>query len=163
MRPEVIAVVEEFFEAEFGGNPRLFNISGPGLPLGIKTVSVAEALTILKDGATLLNNGGEKAAAHAEPPPIPSPLRGKLHAFIRREMDALTELRETLSSGVPPEAARLDALLDYCDYLWAHFPDCAGATNRPPSTDVSFLKRVRTEIDPFLVLWEQGSGGIGKK
>jgi hypothetical protein len=155
----------DIFEAEFGGNPRLFDITGPGLPLGIKTVSVAEAFTILNGGATILNGGiprgGDKAAAAREEPLLISgPLGEKLRLFIRREMDALEELRETLSGGVPPEAARLDELLDYCDYLWAHFPDCAGATARPPSTDVSFLKRVRTEIDPFLRIWEQGSRGI---
>ena len=170
----------DIFEAEFGGNVRLFDISGPGLPLGVKTVSAAEAFTLLNGGATLLNggatllnggatllNGGipggaEKASTSGKPPPNPSagPLREKLPAFMRREMGVLTELRETLSGSVPPEAARLEELLDYCDYLWAHFPDCAGATGRPPSTDVSFLKRVRTEIDPFLALWEEGSGGI---
>jgi hypothetical protein len=144
----------DIFEAEFGGNPRLFDISGSGLPLGIKTVSAAEAFTIL-------NGGVETASARKKPPPIPAdPLREKLQAFMRCEMGVLEELRETLSGGVPPEAARLEELLDYCDYLWAHFPDCAGATNRPHSTDLSFLKRVRTEIDPFLGIWEQGSRGV---
>ena len=50
-------------------------------------------------------------------------------------------------------AARLDSLLDTASYLWAHFPDCAGAGGtRPPSTDIVFLKRVRAEIEPFLGL-----------
>ena len=69
-----------------------------------------------------------------------------------QEIYLLTELKETLSGGIPPK--RLDGLLDDCDYLWAHFPECAGADHHPPSTDISFLKRVRTEIDPFLGLWE---------
>jgi hypothetical protein len=151
----------DIFEAEFGGNPRLFDISGPGLPLGLKTLSAAEAFTLLNGSATILNGGFETASACEKPPRISiGSLREKLRIFIRREMDALTELRETLSGGVPPQAARLEELLDYCDYLWAHFPDCAGANGHPPSTDVSFLKRVRTEIDPFLDLWEQGSRGI---
>ena len=147
----------DLFEEEFGGNPRLFDIDGPGLPLGRKTVSAAEALTLLNGGVAILNETGEKAATIREKPMrnfSVDLLREKLRIFIQREMGLLTELRETLSCGVPPEAARLEELLDDCDYLWAHFPECAGAGRRPPSTDLSFLKRVRTEIEPFLELWE---------
>jgi hypothetical protein len=86
------------------------------------------------------------------------PLREKLSAFIRHEIKILTELKAMLSGVVPPEPARLEELLDNADYLWAHFPECAGAGRRPPSTDLSFLKRVRTEIEPFLKLWERSLG-----
>jgi hypothetical protein len=72
--------------------------------------------------------------------------------FIRREIDALEALREILAGAAPPEP--LEDLLDAADYLWAHFPECAGSASRPPVTDLGFLKRVRTEIEPFLKLWE---------
>jgi hypothetical protein len=139
----------DLFEEEFGGNPRLFDIAGSGLPLGIKTVSAAEAFAIL-------NETGKTASIHREATRNSSAnlLKEKLRIFIRREIDLLTELKETLSGGVATEAARLEGLLDDSDYLWAHFPECAGTGRRPPSTDLSFLKRVRTEIDPFLKLWE---------
>ena len=147
----------DLFEAEFGGKARLFDIDGQGLPLGIKTVSTAEACAILKNGDTLLT--GNAAAARGEAPirttPPHGPLRDKLRDFMRRETASLVELKETLSGGVPPNAARLEELLDDADYLWAHFPECAGTGRRPPSTDLSFLKRVRTEIEPFLALWEK--------
>jgi len=150
----------DLFGEEFGGNPRLFDIAGPGLPLGIKTVSAAEARTFLNGGVAIIkgvttfNDGATNYSANSA--------EGKLRAFIRREMGLLSELKGMLSGGVSTEASRLEELLDECDYLWAHFPDCAGAGRRPPLTDLSFLKRVRTEIDPFLELWEQGSRGIGE-
>ncbi|MDR0399710.1 MAG: hypothetical protein LBH51_02045, partial [Treponema sp.] len=50
---------------------------------------------------------------------------------------------------------RLETLLDECDYLWAHFPECAETGGRRPGAgDISFLRRVRFEIDPFLKLWD---------
>ena len=142
----------DLFEAEFGGKARLLDITGPGLPLGIRIVSAAEAVSIL-GGTDEMRSTREKSArnpGHASNDD--AVMKEKLRVFIRREMDLLTGLRETLSGGVPPE--RLEELLNACDYLWAHFPDCAGAGCRPPSTDLSFLKRVRTEIEPFLGLWE---------
>jgi len=45
----------------------------------------------------------------------------------------------------------LSVLIDECDYLWAHFPDYSGGV-KPKLSDLSFLKRVRTEIEPMLKL-----------
>jgi hypothetical protein len=76
-----------------------------------------------------------------------------LERFVAGETENLSRLRDLLTGKNPAGVAKLDGLLDYCDYLWAHFPDCAGAGGRrPPGTDISFLKRVRTEIDPFLAV-----------
>ena len=151
----------DLFEEEFGANPQIFDIAGSGLPLGIKTLSVAEAFTLLDGGGAILNEIDEKASIPGEPARnfSANPLWEKLQDFMRREMGLLTELKETLSGNVPPE--HLEGLLDDCDYLWAHFPECAGTGCRPPSTDISFLKRVRTEIDPFLKLWEMSLWEVG--
>ena len=152
----------DLFEQEFGGNPRLLDIMGTGLPLGVKTVSVKDAIAILgEDTGTVrgefyheprifdstLTNTNEKTEYKAR-------VRDKIAAFISREMDTLTTLKDMLSGAIPAEPARLEALLDTADYLWAHFPECAGAGRRPPGTNISFLKRVRVEIEPFWKLWE---------
>ena len=145
------------FEQEFAGNHRLSDINGPGLPLGVKTVSPLEAFSVLN---------GEVA----QPPHRPavhdlslSGRRDKITAFVRREIDSLETIRDVLTGANPLEpdrpaerqAERLEELLDASDYLWAHFPDCAGAGGRrPQGTDLGFLKRVRAEIDPFMKLWE---------
>ncbi|MCL2382581.1 MAG: DUF115 domain-containing protein [Treponema sp.] len=141
----------DLFQQEFGGNPRLLDISGPGLPLGVKTISLPEAAEILNGGADTPPRG----PASSKPPP---PGREAMAAFIRREMAALTVLRDALSGERPLNPARVDELLDTASYLWAHFPECAGAGGRRPATaDISFLKRVRTEIEPFLKCWEMAA------
>jgi len=139
----------DLFEQEFGGNPRLLDIAGPGLPLGVKTISAPEAFAIL-------NGAGDISITRK-----PAPTGGKklqasdIIAFAKREAAALEEIKKMLSGAVAAEPEKLEALLDAADYLWAHFPECAGAgRKRPPVTDLSFLKRVRAEIDPFLKLWE---------
>ena len=139
----------DLFQQEFGGNERIFDIAGSGLPLGVKTVSLPEAFAIL-------NGSGNSGAP---PDRSRTDTREKSAAsvadFARREMETLKALKETLSGERPPESARLEELLDSVDYLWAHFPECAGTGGRRPNaTDISFLKRVRTEIDPFLKCWE---------
>jgi len=162
----------DLFEQEFGGNPRLFNIAaGAGLYLGVKTLTAEEALAVLNSAGTAAppeepSLSGE-AFASPKPPEEPGDARKKqITGFIRRETETLEELKKMLSGEIPAENARMEELLDNADYLWAHFPDCAGTSNRdggcirPPCTDIGFLKRVRTEIDPFLKLWEMALGEI---
>jgi hypothetical protein len=146
----------ELFEQEFGGNPRLLDIDGPGLPLGVKTISPVEAFTVLNRETALppINMPAGEGLQFTERKPLDT-LNEKLIAFIRREIDSLLALKEMLSGAASPEGILLEELLDSADYLWVHFPECARTGCRPPETDLSFLKRVRTEIEPFLKLWER--------
>jgi hypothetical protein len=149
----------DLFEQEFGGNPRLFDIAAEGLPLGVKTLSVAEAFALLNRGQGAANLEDSRTGALGE---VELSLRReKTAAFIREEIKTLETLREllingnTMPSGAAAMTARLEGLLATADYLWAHFPECAGADSpHPPCTDLGFLKRVRTEIEPFLKAWE---------
>jgi hypothetical protein len=65
-----------------------------------------------------------------------------------------------LTGAVAMDSDALVTLIDECDYLWAHFPDYAGTDRRPDKAALSggaalsFLNRLRVEIDPFLKLWE---------
>ena len=150
------------FEREFSlpteaaHNPRLFDITGTGLSLGVKTVSPAEAFAIL-------NRSGE---THSSPVPTEGSWKGKTSSgkiidFINRETGYLSSLKDMLTGAIPPESERIEELLDKCDYLWAHFPECAGAGGfKPPATDLGFLKRVRTEIEPFQKCWQLAMKGI---
>jgi hypothetical protein len=128
------------WEEEFSGDQRLYEVSGSGLPLGLRTVSPREAAEILFRGGE--QPAGEKSRKES----------AALGPFVRAECKKLGELRDILALGTKTE--KLDTLLDELDYLWAHFPDCAAKTGgRPPVSDTGFLKRVRTEIDPCLKLW----------
>jgi hypothetical protein len=158
----------DLFEAEFGGpggGGRLRDISGSGLPLGVPVISPEEALSLL-DPFPAESWSGRAGALPPERQKPPAPR--ELEAFIRRETAHLEELRDILrGEKIPrrdqPDPARLEFLLDYCDYLWAHFPECAGAGGRrPPPGDLSFLKRVRAETDPFLKLFRLSLGELGR-
>jgi hypothetical protein len=139
----------DLFEREFAGESRFRDIAGPGLHLGIETLSLDEALAVLGTAPAPLH--GAEALEHGDGGG--ETRRASLEAFIRRERDALVSLRDILTGAAP--AAQLEERLDDADYLWAHFPECAGAEGRrPPASDISFLKRVRVEIDSFIDLWE---------
>jgi hypothetical protein len=135
----------DLFEENFSREERLRDIAGPGLPLGVGTLSPEEALAVLRG-----------PGAGEFPPPGPPPAgevsqekQEKMENFIRGERESLLELRALLSGK--GGGASLEALLDRNDLLWAHFPECAAAGGRrPPGSDLSFLKRVRVEIDPVL-------------
>jgi len=149
------------FKEEFGGKGRLLDVTGTGLPLGIKTVSTASAFAVLTgvtDAAPSLSpHGGKK---HISKKDLTKTRR--VAEFIRKEITTLVVLRETLTGERPPVC--LDELLDASDYLWAHFPECAGTCGRrPPATDIGFLKRVRAEIEPFLKLWEMALAELERK
>jgi hypothetical protein len=162
------------FEQEFAADPRVFDIAGTGLSLGVKTLSIEEALKLLSDPGEIT-----QSETPALEKPMPSKLRVPPRAcadrrlnhqedaaagiapagpasFIEKEKSMLEELRAILTGENTGGEGQLEALLDKADYLWAHFPDCAGAEGRrPAASDIAFLKRVRAEIDPFIALWEK--------
>ena len=135
------------FEQEFSCN-RIRDVAGTGLPLGVQTLSVDEVVGVLS--AQILEGPAQR---HEDTTSLEKNVTPGLAAFITKEKSMLEELRGILTGSAPAEG--LDTLLDEADYLWAHFPDCAGAEGkRPPADDRNFLKRVRAEIDPFIKLWE---------
>jgi hypothetical protein len=133
----------DLFERIFSGEKRLFDTESSGLPLGIPVLNLKEAFKTLEaPAASAVTGAGAEAAATG--------------AFVEREISALRALLSILTGEKQGTGEKLEALLDFCDYLWAHFPDCAGAGGRrPPATDISFLKRVRAEIEPFLSLFNR--------
>jgi hypothetical protein len=160
------------FEREFGYSPipprgaarrgesRLRDITGSGLDLGVETLSRESALELLSGGG---GGGAGKAAAPGgayprgdaahKAPGSAGTASQRMESFLRRERETLAELRGILTGEAG--SGRLETLLDECDYLWAHFPECAETGGRRPGAgDISFLKRVRFEIDPFLKLWD---------
>ncbi|MDR0300899.1 MAG: DUF115 domain-containing protein [Treponema sp.] len=136
----------DLFEQEFGGDSRIFDIEGSGLPLGIKTLSLEEAMTALD-----VNMVCKKPPQTAV---VKNISEDKVALFFENEKKRLEELRNILSGVAAADNERLNVLIDECDYLWAHFPDCAGG-RRPALNNISFLKRLRTEIDPAILLMER--------
>jgi hypothetical protein len=135
----------DLFEQEFAAESRLRDIEGSGLPLGLSSLSPEEATALAwgpDSTESISPNPGGRDYDKAR----------RLREFILEELGVLEKLRGILRGEAPSE--NLEGLLDYCDYLWAHFPECAAASRRPLAADISFLKRVRTEIEPFIALWE---------
>jgi len=136
------------FEQEFGGDERVFDIEGSGLSLGIKTLSMKEAIDALITGDNSSVCPRESVRPRAD--------KSQLNRFYDSEKNRLIELRDMLCGETEMNNTRLNDLVDECDYLWAHFPDCASVRRPVPDekfyTDVSFLKRVRVELDSALRL-----------
>jgi hypothetical protein len=133
---------------ENGG--RLFDITGSGLPLGIRSLSPEEAVNVLS--APSQRRSAENVLAEK------LPTTNSLNAFVRDEQARLILLRNILTGAIPPDNKTLDLLIGECDYLWAHFPDYAASSRRPGHAGpagISFLKRLRAEIEPFLALFEK--------
>jgi hypothetical protein len=151
------------FEQEFSGDPRLFDITGTGLPLGIKTLSYEEAAAALSDSTEDSALKCESVQT-GEKPEKGALLTENLKVFINDEKRRLIDLRDILTGEAAPDQMRLNALIEECDYLYAHFPDFAGG--RKPVLEegdanqntLSFLKRVRAEIDPMIKLLEKTIG-----
>jgi hypothetical protein len=114
-------------------------------PSGAESSPAAEGGVPAVSGAGKPPPSGRSAAERA----------ARIGAFVSAERESLLRLRGILTGERPAGADELEDILDGCDYLWAHFPDCAGAGGRRPTgTDISFLKRVRAEIDPFVKLFD---------
>jgi hypothetical protein len=141
----------DLFEREFAGEERLKDIDGSGLPLGLSTLQPGEAAAILLAGRRVPYDANT-AATNVK--------TQQVRDFLLTEREALEKLRNILRGEQSATPQEFEDLLDYCDYLWAHFPECAAAGgSRPPATDISFLKRVRTEIDLFKKLLDRSLEG----
>jgi len=151
----------DLFKQEFGGDPRLFDVEGTGLALGVKTLSIEEALALLgkekkEEGKGKKEKSEETKEERKEKrekrKEEQDKLTEKVLMFFESEKKRLIELRGILTGEVTARE-RLAALVEECDYLWAHFPDCTGRMpeleDNSPST-LSFLKRLRAEIDPMM-------------
>ncbi|MDR0629439.1 MAG: DUF115 domain-containing protein [Treponema sp.] len=146
----VMKTYRDLFEQEFAKDPRIHDITGLGLPLGLRSLSLERALAVLGKGLPSGSGGVPKPRHTGE-----AAIAAAVDTFICRERDALMLLRDILTGNRSKAPENLEALLDEGDYLWAHFPECAGAEGRRPSgTDLSFLKRVRIEIDPLVKLFD---------
>jgi len=149
------------FEQEFGSDQRIFDIEGTGLPLGVKTLTMNEALKILEDNKKNFTqrHGGAEGEKGEEDVNLnsfsASPRLRENHSriinFLESEKKRLEELLSILTGEAAMDNERLNILITECDYLFAHFPDYAGG-RKPNLNDVSFLKRVRIEIDMMLKL-----------
>jgi hypothetical protein len=144
----------DLFEREFGeiaNNGGFYDIEGSGLPLGVKTLSLEAAFDLLSEG----HGAGKESHTPENRPKIET-----LQTFIKDEQSRLILLRDMLTGAAAMDSDALVTLIDECDYLWAHFPDYAGTDRRPDKAELSggaalsFLNRLRVEIDPFLKLWE---------
>jgi hypothetical protein len=143
----VMASYRDLFEGEFAPEGRIRDALGPGLSLGTVPLLPQEVFEVLGSGPV---------RPLAMPPRKAGPGYGVVRTFIRGEREALVTLRRILTGEITVPAEQVEALLDREDYLWAHFPDCAGTGGRrPPAGDISFLKRVRAEIDPFIRLLDR--------
>ena len=134
----------QLFEEEFGSRRNVFELDSSGLRLGCGVLSLDEAVAMLSQKGVSSGACAAPADNHAS--------SGDLIGFINSEKEKLLNLKKKLT-GEAGNSAGIDDLLDSLDYLWAHFPECAGTGgSRPSGADLSFLKRVRAEIDPFLKL-----------
>jgi hypothetical protein len=157
----------DLFEREFGAidDARFYDMSPDmmspdkviaGLPLGIEALSPQAAYDVLRGNAAGGVSPRTDNAVNGEV------LAGKLRDFIRDEQNRLTRLRDMLAGDTAMDYDTLVTLLDECNYLWAHFPDYAASTRRfdraaleaGSGAVISFLKRLRVEIEPFLKWWE---------
>jgi hypothetical protein len=138
----------EFADISPAGDRRIRDIAGSGLPLGLETYTLSAAIAVLAAG-TAAGDGGLHVKAENRGRVTPE----QVSACIQEELASLIRLRSILTGAATANPEEMETLLDSGDYLWAHFPDCAGAEGRrPPVSDLGFLKRVRAEIDPFMKL-----------
>jgi len=141
------------FEQEFSGDTRLLDITGTGLPLGIKTLSYEEAVSVLSNTEYNTREGSQVQEKSWKDRAL---LTERLQIFINEERKRLIDLRNILTGEAAHDQKRLYTLIEECDYLYAHFPDYTGGVKpvfeegSVSQNTLSFLKRVRAEIDPML-------------
>jgi hypothetical protein len=89
-----------------------------------------------------------QSAPSATPPPHTH--RKTAAVFAQEIYVELTRIRRILTGEEKTSGEYLQTLLNNNDFLFAHYPDYAGTSNRANIEDLSFLKRIRAETDAFI-------------
>ncbi len=139
------------FKLWFASTKNLFKLEDEGFCLGIPEIKTDVFCNIIEN----TGNSGKNNSPGKMNSPIPEESENKSYEvskisdFILNEKKSLEELKETLVTGgnlsKPDFDKKVLELLKNRNYLFLHFPDGTKA-----STDLSFLKRVRSEIDFFI-------------
>ena len=137
---QILSYYRQIFCDRFQGVTAAYDVGQMGFDLGLERRDFSQVITEIsgmkktrtKEEASITNNARKQKLAE------------KIREFYHKEEGVLQELREGLSSGNICQERILE-ILEEADYLYLHFPD-----GYKPSLDISFLKRVRSEIDFFL-------------
>lgn len=139
------------FKLWFASTKNLFKLEDEGFCLGIPEIKTDVFCNIIEN----TSNSGENNTPGKMNSPIPEESENKSYEvskisdFILNEKKSLEELKEILVTGGNLSKTDFDKkvleLLKNRNYLFLHFPD-----GTKVSTDLSFLKRVRSEIDFFI-------------
>ena len=161
----------EGFRETFSGNTNLYDCGESGLFLSLPCITNTALATFLNTAhadthSKPLNASAPMQSARTQPVPVATaaikapteqpatvlPTDNAFAAYAKKEVSALTRIKALLTHS---EAVRsptmsvqdeLTALITPRDYLYLHFPD--GFTCK--SADLSFLKRIRSELDFFI-------------
>lgn len=136
---------------QFSHHPAIFDLRPWGLDLGFPRRTIAEFVALLSEE---MADSGEKPGGvpqiSGSSPPF-SWARREVELCLQDEKKALERIVGLLQGTEDASPGELEQLLSDLDYLWAHFPEWAGREGSlPPTQDISFLKRVRAELDFFI-------------
>lgn len=133
--------------------PNLYDIGKSGVPLHIPFIQNDTAEHIIKSCANSLTQNVDNTLIAQEKSLNGIERKEKIAAFYENEKKALQTIKDLLIHGESSSKrdagisldTQLKRLLSEREYLFLHFPDGYAL-----STELSFLKRVRAEIDFFL-------------
>ena len=139
------------FTSNFAAAKNLYDVGKTGLPLGIVRIGETELLAFITH---LAQPTSVQALQETRDATTAATAYSSEHiiAFLSQEQTALERLKALLMYGEAASSSTLTAqeeiamLLKPREYLYLHFPDGYECK----ATDISFLKRVRSEIDFFL-------------
>lgn len=133
----------------FKGMANLYDCGKQGLPLSIQEISSEKTRMYLE---TIEEERPAFTAEEDSAPEERKSNQSEIHSFLESEEKALNRIKELLMFGNDVASCscsledELTALISPREYLFLHFPD----GYKCESHDISFLKRVRSQIDFFL-------------
>lgn len=130
----------KLFRYNFENIPNLFTLSESGIDLGLPFINT---INLKKINFVFDKPVNSKLSFNSK----------KIEDFLFTEKTCLEELRDLLSGKIQiaesERITKIKELAEHREYLFLHFPD-----GYRFSQDISFLKRIRTEIDFFLKLFK---------
>lgn len=139
----------ESFKDTFSAAKNFFNCTDFGLNIGLPFVSANQVNLYLCQHEKKSPHGAEFVQADKI---VQNKRKNEIIKYLENEKDALEKIKNLLANGKNSNETqedfekKLDDLISEREYLFLHFPDGYKCDTK----NISFLKRVRSEIDFFL-------------
>lgn len=136
----------KLYKNNFALNTNIFDIGEVGMNLTTHIMKEDSVIEYINSSPLPLHSSEEEKTAKEREEKVNA---NSIQSLLHSQLLSLNTLKNMLTGQVPFDEKKAAEILRNCSYLYLHFPDYIDV-NKINTKDISFLKRIRIEVEYFL-------------